>query len=103
MNCDIHSKLMHKTTTGGKIMKPEYNFKNTTIPSYDINGMSSQDLQISLRRIREIPQQPFSFLANICEIFDDENQLAAKTTKPTEIDVSHGNYVIVVRIYQVCY
>lgn len=55
--------------------------------SYDIDGMSPEELYASLRRITENPQQPFSFLANISSEIADDNQLSMKTEKSTEIDV----------------
>ncbi|XP_032672611.1 uncharacterized protein LOC116844748 [Odontomachus brunneus] len=86
-NCDVANKLVQKATIRQEITKSKHNFKKPAIPSYDIDGMSSQDLQVSLCRIKETPQQPFSFLANICEIFSDENQLVARAAKPSEIDI----------------
>lgn len=55
--------------------------------SYDIDGMSPEELYASLRRITENPQQPFSFLANISSEIADDNQLSMKTEKSTEIDM----------------
>ncbi|XP_019699342.1 uncharacterized protein LOC109504333 [Harpegnathos saltator] len=54
--------------------------------SYDVDEISCRDLQVSLREIKESPRQPFSFLADICEIFNDE-RLTAEAAKPTEIDM----------------
>lgn len=55
-----------------------------TTSLYDIDGMSSEELQASLHRIMENPQEPFSFLAPISDKFTDDKQLSMK---PTEIDV----------------
>lgn len=88
-NRDAIGELIQKATTPEEIAEPMRNSMRTAIPSYDIDGMSFEDLQASLRRIKETPQQPFSFLASIYEIFSEKNQLASEAAKSTEIDVSH--------------
>lgn len=81
---DITSKLIHEAATQEDITK--HNLKRMTF-SYDIDGMSPEELYASLRRISENPQQPFSFLANISSEIADDNQSSMKTEKTTEIDV----------------
>lgn len=88
-SCDATGKLVQKAATREEITVHDSN--RTSVSSHDIDGMSFQDLQVSLSRIKESPQQPFSFLANIYEIFNDESQPATEKAEPTEIDVSRNN------------
>ncbi|EFN69217.1 hypothetical protein EAG_09347 [Camponotus floridanus] len=82
---DITSKLIQKATVQEDIT--EHNFKRIMTFSYDIDGMSPEELYASLNRITENPQQPFSFLANISNEIAD-NQSSIKTEKEsTEIDI----------------
>lgn len=87
---DITSKLIQKATAQEDIT--EHNFKRIMTFSYDIDGMSPEELYASLRRITENPQQPFSFLANISNEIAD-NQSSIKTEKSTEIDVRDFEFI----------
>ncbi|XP_018407627.1 PREDICTED: uncharacterized protein LOC108783536 isoform X2 [Cyphomyrmex costatus] len=55
-----------------------------TVSLYNVDEMSFEELQTSVRRIMENPQQPFSFLANISDEFANNKHLS---TKPTEINM----------------
>lgn len=84
---DITRKLIQETTAQEDIM--EHDLKRMMMTSlYNIDEMSSEELYTSLHKIRENPQQPFSFLANISNEFFDGNQSSMETGKSTEIDVS---------------
>jgi len=80
---NIASKLNQDSAAQEEIT--EHDSKLMTISLYNIDGMSFEELQASLRKITENPQQPFSFLANISDEFTNDKQLPSK---PTEIDVS---------------
>jgi len=80
---NIISKLNQDSTVRREITKRDSKLKNVSL--YNVDEMSFEELQTSLRRIMEDPQQPFSFLANISDEFANNKQLS---TKPTEIDVS---------------
>lgn len=95
MKCNIANKLVQEDLkTREEITESMHDLKKMAIPLYDIDGMSPQELQTSLRRIKETPQQPFSFLMDISKVFADEDQLSAEARKqrPSEIDVSDRNY-----------
>lgn len=79
---NVASKLNQNSVAREEIMK--HNSK-TIASLYDIDEMSFEELQASLCRIMDNPQQPFSFLANICNEFVNDKQFS---TKPTDIDVS---------------
>ena len=81
---NIISKLNQDSTIRKEITERDSKLKKI-IPLYNVDEMSFEELQASLRRIMENPQQPFSFLANISDEFANNKQLS---TKPTEIDVS---------------
>lgn len=80
---NIASKLNKDSTARKEIM--ERDSKLAIASLYDIDRMSSEELQESLCRIMENPRQPFSFLANISDEFVKDKYLS---TKPTEIDAS---------------
>lgn len=78
------TSTLNQNSTPPKEIK-ERDSKLTTVPLYNIDGMSSEELQASLCRITKTPREPFSFLATISDKFVSDKQLS---TKPTEIDVS---------------
>lgn len=82
---NIASKLNKDSTTRKEITERS---KLTIASLYNIDEISSEELQESLRRIMENPRQPFSFLANISDEFTKDKHLS---TKPTEIDASIKN------------
>lgn len=84
---NIADKLTQEATAR-EITEHAHGFKKMTTPLYDMDGVSSEELQIYLRRITETTQQPFSFLANISKEFANDNRSSINAKKPTEIDVS---------------
>ncbi|KYM80887.1 hypothetical protein ALC53_08700 [Atta colombica] len=80
---NIVSKLNQDSTVRREITERDSKLKKN-VSLYNVDEMSFEELQASLRRIMEDPQQPFSFLANISDEFANNKQLS---TKPTEIDM----------------
>lgn len=78
---NIVSELNQDSTAREEITERD---SKLTASLYDVDEMSFEELQASLCRITENPQQPFSFLANISDEFANDKQLS---TEPTEIDV----------------
>lgn len=91
--CNITKKSVEEAVNKEEIIKSAYDYKKKITPLSDINRMSPQELQVSLRRITEIPQQPFSFLMDISKAFSDENHSSADTRdqRPSNIDVNDWN------------
>ncbi|EGI68841.1 hypothetical protein G5I_02494 [Acromyrmex echinatior] len=81
---NVVSKLNQDSTVRREITEHDSKLKKT-VSLYNVDEMSFEELQASLHRIMENPQQPFSFLANISHAFANNKQLLS--TKPTEIDM----------------
>jgi len=79
---------VQETSSQEKVTGCKRDPKRMTIPSYDIERMTVEELQGSLQRITENARQPFSFLANISKEFvRDDYDLSTKAKKSTDIDV----------------
>lgn len=92
---------------GEKSIEHVHDLNNITIPSYDIDRMTAEELQASLREIAEDARQPFSFLADISKEFTCDNyRLSMRTKTSTDIDVSiekrNELYIILCIYINVC-
>ncbi|XP_011707294.1 PREDICTED: uncharacterized protein LOC105462420 isoform X2 [Wasmannia auropunctata] len=79
---NIVSKVNQDSTIGERITERDSKLRTASL--YDVDRMSFEELQASLRRITENPRQPFSFLTNISDEFASDKHLS---TNPTEIDM----------------
>ncbi|XP_011639886.1 uncharacterized protein LOC105428959 [Pogonomyrmex barbatus] len=85
INENIKQKVTSKLNQDFTVQeKMEYDFKPKKASFYDIDNVSSKELQASLCRIKENPREPFSFLTNISDEYMNDKRLP---TKPTEIDM----------------
>jgi len=85
----VADRLVRETSGRKEVTGRERNLRSMTIPSYDIDGMTVEELHASLQKITENARQPFSFLADISKEFArDDYHLSTKAKEPTDIDVS---------------
>ncbi|EZA60640.1 hypothetical protein X777_14246 [Ooceraea biroi] len=90
---NITNKLIEETASEEETVEHVRNLRSMTIPSYDIDGMTTEELQASLRKITENAQQPFVFLTNISEELARDYDLLIKTKESTDINVSKSSYI----------
>ncbi|XP_011352237.1 uncharacterized protein LOC105288008 [Ooceraea biroi] len=84
---NITNKLIEETASEEETVEHVRNLRSMTIPSYDIDGMTTEELQASLRKITENAQQPFVFLTNISEELARDYDLLIKTKESTDINI----------------